>query len=129
MTITIQTSFTIIYCCNCGAAFAVPDNVHLAWHEKGASFFCPNGHAQSYTESMKKKLDRALKDRDRFQGYYNQETDSHRHTKKRLAATQGVVTRTKKRVSKGVCPCCNRHFKDLHRHMESKHPDYSDAPA
>lgn len=42
-------------------------------------------------------------------------------------AYKGQVTKVKNRVSKGVCPCCNRYFKNLHRHMENKHPDYAEA--
>jgi hypothetical protein len=34
------------------------------------------------------------------------------------------MTRIKKRVAAGVCPCCNRSFKDLARHMAGQHPDY-----
>ena len=33
-----------------------------------------------------------------------------------------ALTRVKNRVSRGVCPNCNRTFKDLARHMASKHP-------
>jgi hypothetical protein len=27
-----------------------------------------------------------------------------------------------------VCPCCNRTFQALARHMNSKHPTYADGP-
>ena len=37
---------------------------------------------------------------------------------------KGQVTRIKKRVANGVCPCCNRTFKDLAAHMSTQHPDY-----
>lgn len=30
----------------------------------------------------------------------------------------------KKRVGNGVCPCCNRTFENLSRHMSCKHPEY-----
>jgi hypothetical protein len=40
-----------------------------------------------------------------------------------VRAARGQLTKFKKRVGRGVCPCCNRHFKDLARHMESKHPE------
>ena len=29
------------------------------------------------------------------------------------------------RVGHGVCPCCNRTFGDLYRHMSTKHPGYA----
>jgi hypothetical protein len=34
----------------------------------------------------------------------------------------------KKRAVAGVCPCCNRHFRELERHMASKHPKYASEP-
>lgn len=42
----------------------------------------------------------------------------------RVAAYKGQVTKVKRRVSKGVCPCCNRTFENLARNMESQHPAY-----
>ena len=42
-------------------------------------------------------------------------------------ALKGVVTKTKRRIGKGVCPCCNRTFQDLQRHMAGKHPEYADV--
>jgi hypothetical protein len=30
-------------------------------------------------------------------------------------------------VANGVCPCCNRTFQNLARHMAGKHPDYEEA--
>jgi Asp-tRNA(Asn)/Glu-tRNA(Gln) amidotransferase A subunit family amidase len=35
--------------------------------------------------------------------------------------------RIRDRVGAGVCPCCNRTFKQLARHMQAKHPDYPGA--
>lgn len=39
-------------------------------------------------------------------------------------AFKGVVTKLKKRAANGVCPCCNRTFVDLARHMAGKHPTF-----
>jgi hypothetical protein len=33
-----------------------------------------------------------------------------------------------KRVNAGICPCCNRHFTDLERHMKSKHVEDNVVP-
>lgn len=30
------------------------------------------------------------------------------------------------RVKNGVCPCCNRSFQNLKRHMNTKHPNWSE---
>jgi hypothetical protein len=43
------------------------------------------------------------------------------------AATKGHVTRKKRqleRVASGVCPCCNRSFVNLRRHMKTQHPEF-----
>lgn len=45
------------------------------------------------------------------------------------AATKGQLTKTRKRVAGGVCPCCNRSFVNLGRHMAGQHPDYAEGGA
>jgi hypothetical protein len=32
------------------------------------------------------------------------------------------------RIGNGVCPCCNRSFTNLRRHMTTKHPEYPKEP-
>lgn len=39
-------------------------------------------------------------------------------------AAVGQVTKLKNRVGHGVCPCCNRSFGNLARHIESEHPTF-----
>lgn len=41
--------------------------------------------------------------------------ETERRSKKRLET----------RISKGVCPCCNRVVSQLARHMKTKHPEYA----
>lgn len=38
------------------------------------------------------------------------------------------VVRHKKRAAPGLCPCCNRSFVGLSRHMKTKHPQYVESP-
>lgn len=47
-----------------------------------------------------------------------------RTLERRLAAQRGVTTRLKNRVANGVCPCCNRTFANLQRHMSTKHKGF-----
>lgn len=58
---------------------------------------------------------------------YEDEESQHKSTKRQLGTTKAQLTKTKKRVSNGVCPCCNRTFKQLARHMENKHPEYKES--
>ena len=40
---------------------------------------------------------------------------------------RGVATRMKNRIKVGVCPCCNRTFQDLAKHMASQHKDFDNV--
>lgn len=40
-----------INCPSCGIAFGFNKNVERIWRESHKSFFCPNGHAQSWAEA------------------------------------------------------------------------------
>lgn len=41
-------------------------------------------------------------------------------------AEKAAKTRIKNRISKGVCPCCNRTFANLAQHMANQHPGFID---
>lgn len=122
--------FEIEECCNCGMQFGLTTDYQKRRRRDGESFYCPSGHPQSYTESEIDKLKKQVRQKnealERERGWRRQAEEDHEHTQRRLTSTKGVVTRIKNRVSKGVCPCCKRSFSNLHRHMESKHPGYTE---
>lgn len=110
-------------CFRCGVLFAIPSDLRKQLlDDRSRSFWCPNGHPQHYigkTDEQKQReraerLERQLANRD----------EDLRSTRASLIATKGVLTRTRKRVANGVCPCCNRSFANLQRHMDGQHPDY-----
>lgn len=111
-------------CCNCGMTFGVPVEFDRRRRDDHSSFYCPAGHSQSYigkTEEQKQReradrLERQLANRD----------EDLRATRASLIATRGVLTKTKKRLANGVCPCCNRHFANVERHIANQHPDYAE---
>ena len=110
-----------IKCYKCKCLFSVPQSVKDKWLSSGEFWYCPNGHRQHYIESKEQKLQKRL--------------DS---TKRQLEAAMGracalegqrdqVVrsyNRVRDRIKNGVCPCCNRSFENLMRHMQTKHPEY-----
>ena len=59
-----------ISCANCGVVFCLPDGMYHSRKRDGDTFYCPNGHGQSYrpTEDEKKiaELERRLAGRDRM---------------------------------------------------------------
>jgi hypothetical protein len=120
-------------CYTCKSEIWLPDALYeAAQHGRGkVEFFCPYGHAQVFAvgETEEQKLRR---ERDRLTQRLAEKDDEIRRqrelregTERQLSATRGVVTRIKNRVGHGVCPCCNRTFQDLSRHMSSKHPTYA----
>ncbi len=120
-------------CCSCGIVFGMEKNYRDELKDTGNSFYCPNGHGQHYTESTEKKLEeakKALKSARESEEWWKGRAESHakeaESVKRMLRSTRGQLTKTKKRIANGVCPCCNRQFVNLHRHMSSQHPEYTD---
>jgi DNA repair exonuclease SbcCD ATPase subunit len=57
------------------------------------------------------------------------ERDLREDTERRLSAQKAQTTKARKRAAAALCPCCNRSFVQLRRHMETKHPGYDPAKA
>lgn len=125
MSITITERLVSVgACCECGVQFGVTQAYDAARQSDGKTFYCPNGHGQAYTETDAMRLRKAeerlaeeTRRRKAAQDLLRAEERSH-------SATRGHLTRTKKRVAGGVCPCCNRSFVKLAAHMKTKHPHY-----
>lgn len=49
-------------CCTCGVEFGVPDEYDTHRRNDGRTFYCPNGHGQSYTDSTASQLAKAKQD-------------------------------------------------------------------
>ena len=68
LNIQMQPTFITVDCCVCGVVFAVAKELDASWRANKLSFYCPNGHSQSYTESevdrVKRKLAEVERDRD-----------------------------------------------------------------
>lgn len=136
---TISTEVTLVAetCINCGTAFAMEESLMRGLRKNHNSFYCPNGHCMIYNgENEEARLKRELKIKDdellktarRLEWEEANGVRLHenlKHTERRLSAAKGVLTRTKNRIANGVCPCCNRYFADLHKHMAGQHPDFN----
>lgn len=122
-------------CCNCKSQMWIPDALEEAARAQrgpnGIRFYCAYGHPQHYVIGETEE-DKLRRERDRLaqriaekQDEINRQREMREATERQLSATRGVVTRIKNRVGHGVCPCCNRTFGDLSRHMATKHPTYA----
>lgn len=130
MTLNYTGQLIVQDCCSCGMTFGVPADFDKRRVDDKQTFYCPAGHPQSYTGKTEEKklreraeqLERELANRDRQLA--NKDEDL-RATRASLIATKGVLTKAKKRIANGVCPCCQRSFANVERHMSSQHPDYA----
>lgn len=120
MELSIQAAlrFKTEECITCGVMFAMPSEFQERLRENHNSFYCPNGHKMYYSgKSESEKLRDELRRKE-------QELADTAIEKRRLENKITEVNRKLNRVHNGVCPCCNRSFKNLKRHMATKHPDH-----
>jgi len=120
--IPISVQMSDMECGECGIQFSVPETWRAEKQRTGASWYCPNGHSRVYRESDAEKARKALAE----------EKQRHATTLARLneaelaeRKAQTEMKRMKRRAAAGVCPCCNRTFQQLARHMKTKHPNHA----
>lgn len=115
-------------CYKCGIVFAVPNYFRQKRSEDKETFWCPNGHPQGFVDSEVDKLKRQLEQQKQSTEWWKNTAASKDKTIKgqniQIGKVKAKLRRTEVRVSHGVCPCCNRSFVNMQRHMKTKHPDY-----
>ena len=129
-TIAHLTVLTVVECCSCHVTFGIPENWVADLQQSHAAFYCPAGHAQSYT--AKSEADK-LRDRVARERQWLNESDARltatrdqlKATQRSLAGHKAAKTRIKNRIAAGVCPCCNRSFQNVARHMTGQHPAFN----
>lgn len=125
MTISKRISLVQEDCCACDITYAVPEAFKNKRLQDGQLFYCPSGHAQSYTESENKTLRRQV---EQLQAKLTHERDQRLAAEAEAARTAQEAQRTRTRVANGVCPCCKRSFANVARHMKGQHPNYAVKP-
>jgi hypothetical protein len=144
-TVTIRSAqFEVCECNLCGIVYAMPKSLR-DWHRKAGGFAsCPNGHQWGWSKedseddkirrerdclkqetaqlqdavaAEKKKREAAEKEADLAIRCQQDEMIEHHKTRKKLVSL-------KKRTAAGTCPCCNRSFSALERHIAAMHPTF-----
>ncbi len=114
----VSTTLAVQTCCNCGMLFGVQADWDAAREQDHKNFHCPAGHPQHYTgESNKDKAER-------LQKRFEEERSLRWAAEHKEELAKKRLKRVKERVANGVCPCCNRTFGNLHRHMKARHPEF-----
>lgn len=134
-TLTEYSGLLVVERCWCGIQHAVPKSLvdeQSRHHTNGLSpitIYCPLGHGWIRSgKGEAEKLREQLADKDREiqseRAGHDQTRAELRETERRRRAEKGAKTKLKKRAANGLCPCCNRYFANVHRHMGHMHPEF-----
>ena len=112
------------WCTGCGIPYGLPTGFLDQRRKDHQSWTCPNGCVRYFPKGPDQE--QLLRERLKSLESTLTHTRDQRDAAQRSAnAQKGVATRIKNRVAKGVCPCCNRTFVDLGRHMAGQHPTWA----
>ena len=131
--ISFDVQLTAINCGVCGGTYAINERFREQCWTEGKSWTCPYckcgwGYSNDNENArLKKKVEELQANQARTLSRLNEEVSRSNHLAIQLKGTKTRLTNVKKRVANGVCPCCNRTFVNLQRHMHTKHPDYTHA--
>ena len=121
----LYTDLKAIQCTSCGVFHAIPTAMYDHKLDYGGYWYCPNGHRIGYGEgNLSKQLQKEKTRRQWAEDNAARSRKQADQSERRRIAQKAARTRLKNRVSAGVCPCCNRTFKQLAAHMKNKHPEY-----
>lgn len=126
-----SVTLTTMSCGECGGVYAINEQRRAQCRTEGTGWTCPYCKCSwgYFNNGENARLKRELEQLRKRKEWAEQESRNQRErreaTERRLSAQRGVTTRIKNRISKGACPCCNRTFQDLQRHMVRQHPTYA----
>lgn len=134
--LTVEVFLTKMVCSSCAGVFAISqeylDNARRLGGFKQV-FACPyckseRGYGKGKEDELRDEIERLKQEKQRADNYASIHRDAADRLRSSNAALKGVITKERKRVSNGVCPCCNRQFTNLLRHMKCKHPNHALCP-
>lgn len=135
MNLTFSQTLTATTCCQCHAMFAMESEAVANYKRTHGLFYCPYCRTGQHfagesdlerAERLKREAEAATQ---RERQRHDQTKAELRETERRRRAEKAAKTRMKNRIKNGVCPCCNRHFTNLQRHMENQHPEFAKGEA
>jgi len=123
----ITETYHVVSCYTCGVRFGINGDLYrrVVTNAVG-SIYCPAcGKLTCWRESDDQKKIKDLEAKLKWEMDHGQrQLAAKEKAQASLSATKAVVTRMKSRAVAGVCPCCNRTFKQLASHMKHKHPQF-----
>ena len=135
MELTVSTQLTAQTCPDCGGVYAIAQEYKDEARKKGGfkqCWTCPycktvRGFGEGEADRLRAQIAELERSRKwEEQQRLNAEREAN-HFRKSRDGIKGALAKERKRVGNGVCPCCNRTFVNLQRHMVTKHPKHQNA--
>lgn len=122
-------------CWKCKCEVWIPDALYEAAQKtkhdsRPIGFYCSYGHhavfvaGETDEQKLRRERDQLAQRIAQKDDYIREVSEAREAAERRAAAARGQVTKLKKRAGAGVCPCCNRTFLALQKHMTQKHPEF-----
>lgn len=117
-------------CYSCNTAIGMESELYDQRLSDHRSFWCPNGHEQHFTgdtpaqkqiQALEAELAKAKADRDRAHSSRQWAETRAKGANMKAGKAKAALKRLTHRVECGVCPHCQRTFKQLAAHIKSKH--------
>jgi hypothetical protein len=132
-----STTLAVVECPTCHVTYAIPKSFNESAEEYNSAAHpgnywevcCPFGHSWHYSglteeQDLRQRLEAQRNKSARLTAQLDQSEASRRAQKAAATRARNERDRVLKRIRAGVCPCCNRSFKNVERHMASQHPDF-----
>lgn len=129
MTMQVSVTVEIIakMCPCCGVHYGMDAALYTRRANDGGDWYCPNGDIlhiiEPEVENLRKQLASAQGNLDYYKEYSQRKAAEAEQLSHQVRAQKAAKTRLMRRVTNGVCPCCQRQFANVQRHMASKHPE------
>lgn len=124
-----EQKLNIWECATCQIPIALTLDHEERLRTYGGTFHCPVGHPNSWhgnteVDRLRAKLADQTRTASQMAERARVAESAAQQSEEARAAASKELKRVKARVKAGVCPCCNRTFQQLARHMTTKHPEY-----
>ena len=116
--------------CKCGGVYQINEAFRARCYDTSSSWTCPYcgtgwGYKGTGRSAQLEREKAELESKLRTEKWRSEQAEAAKlKAQLKAARLEAERKRERIRIHNGVCPCCNRTFTSLARHMAMKHPEY-----
>ncbi len=118
-------TLTVMNCASCGGIYAINEAYRKRKYERGGYWACPYCKCDWGYSKHRSEIEQLKARACRADAAAQRARDERDTAERQRRGQKAAKTRVMNRIAKGECPCCGQQFKNLHRHMAKRHPDYA----